>query len=216
MLLSSLLLLLLLCWKHGNFLETNPTTDTLIMICRNYLNKYCRERYRTDTFDSCFNSWLMLRQLRESWLKWWYYYLLSGRYLRLNFKSRVVSTLEVYARLSQEPKMGILAIIIINGFKLKLITIIARTSIIDVWRGPESIKYFILHELYICFEIIKILQGCWRSRWYFEFTNVFINLPIRLKFPDQMFFLLWRAKCARPKNIASLRGFAGLSVPAQL
>ena len=47
---------------------------------------------------------------------------------------------------------------VVNGFIWALPTFFAKSSIVDIWRGPELIKCLTMHEEYISFDIIKLFQ----------------------------------------------------------
>ena len=53
--------------------------------------------------------------------------------------SSLVSNMDAFAR-------------VVNGF------FFAKSSIVDIWRGPELIKCLTMHEEYISFDIIKLFQ----------------------------------------------------------
>ena len=74
-----------ICWKYGR--KTPPQTLRRWFL-ENFPKKYSSERHRTDTFDSCFNGWL----IGKSWLKWRHLYVLLRRSLDLNFSNYGVST----------------------------------------------------------------------------------------------------------------------------
>ena len=56
-----------ICWKHRTLLKWNSTTNTVMVICKNF---YFSERHQGDNFHICFNGWLMLRQLNVQNFKW--------------------------------------------------------------------------------------------------------------------------------------------------
>ena len=89
----------------------NSATDALIIIGRKFPEHW------TDTFDSCFNDPLMLRQLTSLNFKW-------IKFIKMMPSLKIVlsSPAEAHFGPSQAPKMGFLARIV-DGVNLKLLTI---------------------------------------------------------------------------------------------
>ena len=69
------------------------------------------------------------------------------------------------------------------------------------WNSSDILRYL---------NFIKILQVGWYLKLTVTLTLLYL---IDWKLVDLSFFHIYKAKCARPKNRARLRGFVGPSVP---
>ena len=114
-----------ICWKHGTSPKINSFTDAWIIICRTFSNNS----------GSYFNGQLMLRKLTDLNFKWrelikWCQGDISVWILRTVLYPPAAAHSD-----SQASKVDLITRMV-NCFKLMLLTVLAKSSIVDFWRGP--------------------------------------------------------------------------------